>query len=151
MKNFQQLKKIGLFQFGEVIPDLTIHGKPAPYPVVNERVVRAHAGIMLVLAIIGFSHGFFNQNYEPLKAVVILFFIDFFFRVIIGFKFSILHHLATIMVRKQKPEYTGAIQKRFAWSIGLAISTLMLVLLFVMNAQGPITLVICSICLAFMW
>lgn len=41
--------------FGEVIPNLTINGKSALYPVVDEKVVRAMAGISLAIASIGFN------------------------------------------------------------------------------------------------
>jgi hypothetical protein len=42
------------FQCGEVIPGLKINGKPAPYPVMNERAVRATAGLMLIATTVAF-------------------------------------------------------------------------------------------------
>lgn len=147
----ETLKNSGLFQFGKVIPGLTIHGEPAPYPVLNERAVRAGAGIMLVLAAIGFSFDFFLGNYEPLKLVVALFFFDFLMKVIIGTRFSPISQLGELIVTRQQPEYVGAIQKRFAWSIGLVMSFIMILVLYVFELQGPISLTICTICLTFMW
>jgi hypothetical protein len=35
--------------------------------------------------------------------------------------------LGSFMVKKQKPDYVGAIQKRFAWLIGLLMATAMLI------------------------
>ncbi len=147
----ENLKKIGFFQYGKVIPGLEINGKPAPYPVLNERAVRAGAGIMFVLGATAFSLAFLEQDFTMLKIVVVIFFIDFFTKVIVGTKFSIVSNIANFIVQKQKPEYVGAIQKRFAWSIGLTMATLMILLLYVFEVRGPINLAVCLICLTFMW
>jgi hypothetical protein len=72
-------------------------------------------------------------------------------KVVIGIKFSPISQLANFIVRKQKPEYVGAIQKRFAWSIGLALSSAMIILLFGFGIQGVTNLIICSLCLTFMF
>ncbi len=145
------LKEFGFFQYGKIIPGLMIHGSPAPYPVLNERAVRAGAGIMFVLAASAFSLAFLDQDYSWLKIVVVFFFIDFFTKVIIGTKFSIVSNIGQLIVSKQRPEYVGAVQKRFAWSIGLMMSSLMIVLLYILEVRGPINLSVCLICLTFMW
>jgi cysteine desulfurase / selenocysteine lyase len=49
--------------FGKVIPNLKIHGKPANYPVFNERAVRAGAGIILILAAFAFVNTALVKNY----------------------------------------------------------------------------------------
>ena len=71
------LKKLGFFQYGKVIPGLEIEGSPAPYPVLNERAIRAGAGIMLMLGTSAFGLAFLDQNYDWLKIVVVIFFIDY--------------------------------------------------------------------------
>lgn len=148
----QTLKtKYGLFMPGTIIPGLTINGKPAPYPVLNERSVRAGAGVMLMLGVSAFSLALLQQDFLLLKIVVILFFIDFFTKVVLGPKFSPISNIANLIVKKQKPEYVGAIQKRFAWSIGLFMASLMILLLYVLDVRGPINLAVCLMCLTFMW
>ena len=144
-------QRYGLFQPGKIIPGLEINGKPAPYPVLNERAVRAGAGIMLMMGVSAFAFALLLQDFRLLKVVVVLFFIDFFIKVIIGPKFSPVSNIAQLIVRKQKPEYVGAIQKRFAWSIGLAMASLMILLLFVFDVRGPINLAARTLCLTFMW
>ncbi|NCS67168.1 DUF4395 domain-containing protein [Candidatus Peregrinibacteria bacterium] len=136
---------------GKIIPELSINGKPAPYPVLNERAVRAGAGIMFVMGSIAFALALLSQDFRALKIVVVIFFIDFFTKVILGPKFSIISHISNLIVRKQKPEFVGAIQKRFAWSIGLTMASLMIVLLYVFEVRGPINLAVCLMCLTFMW
>ncbi len=147
----KKLKEYGLFQFGKTIPDLKINGKSAPYPVLNERAVRAGAGIMLAMGLFGFVNAYFSQNFIPLKIIVVIFFLDFCVKVLVGTKFSIIGKLGQLIVKKQKPEYVGAIQKRFAWSIGLIMSFLMLLLLFVFETRGLLNLSFCTICLLIMW
>lgn len=147
----KKLSKYGLFQSGKTIPGLEINGKPAPYPVLNERAVRAGAGIMLMLGVSAFSLALLAQDFRMLKIVVVFFFIDFFSKVILGPKFSPISNIANLIVKAQKPEYVGAIQKRFAWSIGLTMASLMIVLLYVFEVRGLINLIVCLICLTFMW
>ena len=141
----------GLFVFGTVIPGLTIHGKPAPYPVVNEREVRAVAGMMFVMAFFSFFNALYLQNLSYLKITVVFFFIEFFLKTLIGTRFSILRPIARLFVGNQTPEYVGAIQKRFAWSLGLAMSSLMIILLFVFKTSGTPNLIMCSICMTLMF
>ena len=59
--------------------------------------------------------------------------------------------VASQIVAAQKPEYVGAIQKRFAWSIGLMLSTVMILLVYVFEITGLPNLIICGICLTFMF
>ncbi len=146
-----KLKKFGLFQFGKTITGLKINGTPAPYPVLNENAVRAGAGIMLAIGLFGFANGYFSQNFIPLKIISIFFFLDFFTKTFIGTRFSIVGHIGQFIVKKQKPEYVGAIQKRFSWGIGLIMSSLMIFLLFIFEPNGLIILSVCSICLLIIW
>jgi hypothetical protein len=145
------LKQYGFFQYGQVIPGLQIHGKPAPYPVLNERAIRAGAGMMFALGFFAFFQAFYLREFLFLQIFVIIFFIDFVMKVVVGTRFSPIGQLANLIVRKQTPEYVGAVQKRFAWTIGLLLSGTMLVLLFGLGVQGWPNLAICGLCLTFMF
>lgn len=145
------LKQYGFFTYGRVIPGLTLYGKPAPYPVLNERAIRAGAGLMFLGGSFAFFHAFYLENFLYLQIFVAIFFADFFMKVIIGTRFSPISQIANFIVRNQQPEYVGAVQKRFAWSIGLVLSGTMLLLLFVFDVRGLINLAICSLCLVFMF
>ena len=145
------LKSLGLFKFGEVIPGLMIHGKPAPYPVLNERAIRAGAGMMFAAGFFAFFQALYLQDFSFLKVFVLIFFVDFFIKVIVGTKFSPISRLAALVVSGQKPEYVGAVQKRFAWSIGLILSGTIVLLLYVFEVRGVLNLSICSLCLTFMF
>jgi hypothetical protein len=147
----KKLKEYGFFTYGRVIPGLMIYGKPAPYPVVNERATRAGAGIMFVIAFFSFMQAFFVGEYMYLGYTVLFFFFDFLMKVIVGLKFSPVGFIANMVVRTQEPEFVGAIQKRFAWSIGLVLSSTMVLLMWVFEVRGPINLSICLLCLSFMF
>jgi hypothetical protein len=148
---FEKLKAFGFFQYGKVIPNLVLYGKPAPYPVLNERAVRAGAGLMFAVGGFAVFHGFYLADFTYLKVVVALFFVDFLMKVIVGIRFSPFAQLGELLVFNQEPEYVGAVQKRFAWSIGLVLSGVMVLLLHVFDVRGPINLSICSLCLVFMF
>lgn len=55
------------------------------------------------------------------------------------------------MVHRQHPEYVGAIQKRFAWAIGLALATIMMIGPLLFQIQGVLPFIICSLCIFFLW
>jgi Domain of unknown function (DUF4395) len=144
-------KRFAVGEVGVVIPGLMLHGKPAPYHVINERAIRAGAGITFAAGLFSFFHAFYLHDFTYLKMLVPVLFIDFFAKVILGTRYSPLSRLSAWIVRSQTPEYVGAVQKRFAWSIGLALSTTMLLLLFVFGISGLPNLIICGLCLTFMF
>ena len=148
---FDTLKRYGFFTYGKVIPGLMLYGTPAPYPVLNERAIRAGAGLMFLGGTFAFFHAFYLDDFLYLQIFVVIFFFDFLMKVVVGTRFSPISQLAHLLVRGQAPEYVGAVQKRFAWSIGLVLSGLMVLLLFAFDVRGPLNLAICSLCLTFMF
>lgn len=147
----ETLRKFGFFQYGIIIPGLTLYGKPAPYPVLNERAVRAGAGMTFALGLFSFFQAFYLGNFLFIKILASILFIDFALKVIVGTRFSPISYIADMVVAGQSPEYVGAIQKRFAWSIGLVLSGTMVFALFILNIQGLVNLAICAVCLLFMF
>ena len=57
---------------GQRFDNLTVWGRPAPFPVVNERAVRATAGIVMVLAAIALAIAYFDKNYTPIRIIAAL-------------------------------------------------------------------------------
>ena len=128
-----------VFSFGECIDGYEVS-------VLNEREVRASAGILFFFALISFMNAWLTGNFQPTRIFVVAFLIDFTIRVLINPKYAPSLVLGRLAVRNQVPEYVGATQKRFAWSIGLALATAMLFLVVINRVIGPINLVICSAC-----
>lgn len=137
--------------YGTIVPGLMIDGKPAPYGVVNERAVRATAGIMFLVGVLTFSWIRSTGNYAPLMIVVPLFWLDFLLKVAFGPAYSIFGVAGRWATKRQRPEWVGAAQKRFAWSIGLALSSVMLVASVGLQVRGWLPFAICMTCLTFMW
>ncbi len=133
-----------------VIPWLMIHGKPAPYPVVNERAVRASAGTMMLIGFITFLFVFNTKDYTYLYPTVMIFWLQFFISTVRWPKRAPFSMLWRRMVRFQKPDYVWAIQKRFAWWLWLAMATAMLIVTGWFGITWVAPFLICRTCLFFM-
>ena len=133
-----------LLKFGEDVEGYNI-------PVLNEREIRASAGLLFLATFISLMLIIFKNNFLPIKYVITLFLTDFIIRVFVSPKFSPTLILGRLIVRNQVPEYVGAQQKKFAWIIGVILSAIMFIFLVVVNAYSPITGIICLICLVFLF
>ena len=106
--------------FGRRMPDYAV-------PVLNERAVRAGAGILFFLTMVSFMNAWLLGNFAPSLV------------------------LGQWMVRKQQPEWTGAPQKRFAWAIGFVLALTMLYLIVLKGVVGPINMLVCGACLLLLF
>jgi hypothetical protein len=131
-------------RFGEIV-----EGYGAP--VLNEREIRASAGILFLVMFIGWMQILFNENFLLIKYVITLFLTDFVIRVFVSPKYSPALIMGRWIVGKQTPEYVSAAPKKFAWRIGLALSTTMFILLVVLNSTSFFTGISCLICLTFLF
>ena len=120
-------------------------------PVLDEREVRAGAGILFMLALIAFMNSWLVGNFHYTQVFVVAFLVDFIIRVAINPRFAPTLILARFVVRRQEPEWTGAPQKRFAWGIGLALAAAMFYLIVLNEMVGPINLFICLFCLLLLF
>ena len=119
--------------------------------VLNEREARAGAGILFMIALVAFMHAWLQGNFGLVRLVIIGFFVDFILRVLISPRYAPSLVLGRFFVRNQAPEYVGAAQKRFAWAIGLLLAAVMAWLFLVMGLRGPVTLLVCALCLALLF
>jgi Domain of unknown function (DUF4395) len=133
-----------ILPFGETLDGYSV-------PVLNERAVRAAAGILFFLAMFTFMHAWLLGNFGPTRLFIIGFLFDFSIRLFVSPKYSPSLIVGQWLVRKQAPEYTGAAQKAFAWAIGFVLSLLMFYLMVLNQHIGPLNLVVCGVCLILMW
>ncbi|MCP9765396.1 DUF4395 domain-containing protein [Lacihabitans soyangensis] len=131
-------------QFGETVQGYTI-------PVLNEREIRGAAGILFLFMIISFMMIMFKADFLLIKYFITVFMLDMAIRVFMNPKYSPSLIIARFMVRNQTPQYVGAAQKRFAWMIGLTLSTAMFIHMIVFNAYGPVNGISCLICMILMF
>ena len=132
------------FRFGETVPGYLV-------PVLNEREVRAAAGILFFLALVSFMNSWLMGNFRLTQIFVIAFLIDFGLRIFINPRFSPSMILGRLAVRNQAPEWVGAPQKRFAWVIGWLLAVVMFWLIVVNKVVGSINLIVCATCLTLMF
>lgn len=133
-----------VFRFGETHPDYEV-------PVLNEREARAGAGILLFFGLIAFSNAFLKGDFLLTRMAILAFGIDFAIRVLVDPRFAPSLVIGRFMVRKQRPEYVGAPQKRFAWAIGLAIAVVMAIWLIGLNLAGPVAILGCLTCIVLLF
>src|ERR1044072_533296 len=87
-----------LIQFGEEVDGYDI-------PVLNEREIRAAAGILFLATYTSLMFILFDGNFIPIKYVIVFFLLDLLIRVFINPRFSPMMILGRLMVRNQTPEY----------------------------------------------
>ena len=131
-------------QFGEDVPGYEI-------PVLNEREIRAGAGLLFVLMFVAILTAILKSDFTLLKYAVTFFLVDILIRVLVNPRFAPSLILGRLIVRKQTPEYVGAAQKKFAWIIGIVLASVMFALQVVVNSFSPITGLICLTCLIFLF
>lgn len=132
------------FYFGEVVDGYAVR-------VLNEREARAGAGLLFVFAILSFLYAYRTMDFRYTSIFITFFMVDFFIRVLVNPKYAPSLIVGRFFVARQKPEYVGAAQKRFAWSIGLTLSIIMFWLVVVVEMMTPIKIYICTACLILLF
>ncbi len=133
-----------IFSFGDRLDGYAV-------PVLNERAVRAAAGIVFFFAIVSFMNAWLIGNFQPTRVFVVAFLIDFTIRIFVNPKLAPSLILGQWMVRHQQPEWVGAPQKRFAWAIGFVLALVMLYLMVIKHLIGPVNLIVCAACLVLLF
>jgi hypothetical protein len=144
IKTFTVNNKYQLNKFGEDVEGYNV-------PVLNEREIRAAAGILFVLMFISLMFVLFKEDFRMIKYVILVFFTDLVLRVFVSPRLSPSLILGRLIVSGQTPEYVGSAPKKFAWKIGIGLSGLMFLLLVVINSTSVITVSTCFICLSFLF
>ena len=104
-------------RFGEIVEGYAI-------PVLNEREIRAAAGMLFVLMFTAILVVVLTNDFTLLKYGIVIFLLDILIRVFISPRYAPTLILGRLIVRKQNPEYVGAQQKKFAWIIGIILPNL---------------------------
>jgi len=109
---------------------------------------------MLLLGLIAFINAFILQKFIVIPYIAGFLMLNFIIGIFINPKFSPTLLIAYIFVHKQSPLPIGAIQKKFAWSLGLGLSAAIFILsLFLIKDISyfePVCLM-CLICLVLLY
>jgi len=135
------------FGFGEHSPELG-------YRVLDERVMRASAGIMLLLGIVASINAFILRNYIVIPYIAGFLMLNFIIGIFVGSRFAPTILLGRLLTLGQSPLPIGAVQKKFAWGLGLGLSLGIFSLsLFLLGNEaffGPVCM-LCLVCLALLY
>ena len=131
------------FKYGEKVEGYDIR-------VLNEREARAGAGILFVGAFLGLTNGAMLGTPVFSQFFVTFFAIDFTMRILQP-RYAPSLLLGRFFVRNQKPEYVGAVQKRFAWMLGLILAYPMFYYLVIDFQPNPIKVLVCLVCMTLLF
>jgi len=112
----------------DVLDARTADGRQLTGPVVNEHLVRAAAGTTMMLCVVAFGYAYFEHRYWILQAAATYLFADFLVRLTFGISRSPAGLLAGWMTRRQPPEWVSVKPKRFASTLGLAMTGAMAII-----------------------
>lgn len=150
------------------------------YGFVDENEIRIATWITLVLGLTTFFLVLLKAEYTIAFYIIIPIWLDFILKVFISPRWSIFWSFVRLFLDTKNAVWVGAVQKRFAWGIGLFISTFVLYCLVLLSGEffnvsspevsrileitqmniaswalivAPITppVILCVLCLIFMW
>lgn len=127
-------------RIGRIVPGYAI-------PVIDERAVRAAAGMLFLLGGAAFATALATGTTQPLQPFGMYFMIDMLLRITAGDRWSPTLLLGRLAVRGQRPEWVGAPQKEFAWWLGFALALVACTSMGLFAAPLWLTLALCSVCL----
>jgi len=119
--------------------------------VINEREARAAAGILFAFGLASFFNAYLLHDFRLTQIFVTIFMVDFIIRVLINPRYAPSLILGRLFVSNQTPEYVGATQKRFAWSIGLVLAIPMFFMIVIFEYMTPIKIAVCVLCLSLLF
>jgi len=134
---------MSFFQYGEKVEGYDVL-------VLNEREARAGAGILFAMGLLSLMNAVALGHLIVTQVFISFFTLDFFMRVLQP-RYAPSLLLGRFFVQNQRPEYVGAIQKRFAWSIGLLLAVPMFYLLVIDFQPNPIKVLVCIVCLLLLF
>ncbi|MCI2177828.1 MAG: DUF4395 domain-containing protein [Ancrocorticia sp.] len=129
---------------GQIVPGYSV-------PVINERAVRAAAGLLMLSGGIAYAFAIAANSGAPLKPFGIVFMADMLIRVTAGDRYSPSLALGRVIVRRQKPEWVGASQKAYAWWFGVAMAMTSCFAMGYFGAPFAAIAVLCGFCLAMLF
>lgn len=131
---------MSVISFGEYIENRS-------FKVLDERSMRASAGIMFLFGLVASINGFILQNFTIIPYLAGFLVFNFMIGIFINPKFTPTVLIANLFIRKQSPLPIGAVQKKFAWSLGLALSSSIFVLSILTLKDASFFEPVCFLCI----
>jgi hypothetical protein len=119
--------------------------------VMNEREIRAGAGILFVFGMVGFMVALTTNTFDLARAFSVYFLIDMLVRLVVSPKYSPSLALGRLAVHRQRPEWVSARPKRFAWALGYGLALATCLAFGLLNAPMWVVFTMCGLCLAMLF
>ena len=129
-----------MFSFGEYVEGVA-------YKSVDEEVMRSSATIILVFGLMAFSVGLMLKMYVLLPYIIGAMMLNFFIGVVINSKYAPSIIVAKFLTRHKPRQPIGAIQKQFAWSLGLLLTSIAFVLSILLQSNESLFETLCMFCI----
>lgn len=131
------------FNFGEKVDEFD-------YKVINERTVRASAGIMFLLGLLSLFSVYIFRTLLWAELFSITFIFEFFIRLTLSPKYAPYMLLGELIVHNQKPDWVEAKPKKFAWGLGMLLGLIMAYYI-VFDVITMMRLGVCLVCLGLLF
>ena len=129
-----------IFSFGETREGIN-------FKVLNERAVRASSGIMMLLGAYAAINAFILENYIVVPWITGFLALNFLIAITINPNFAPTYLLGKLVTFKQSELPIGAIQKRFAWTLGFLLATTIFILSFFLLNDVSYFEPVCFLCI----
>ncbi|WOQ69604.1 DUF4395 domain-containing protein [Microbacterium limosum] len=120
-------------------------------PVVNERAVRASAGILFLGGFSAWLWSVSTGDLQPMRIFGMAFAIEMMLRLFVGTAFTPTLVLGTLITRPQRPEWVESRSKLLAWRLGFGMSLAGCFSLGWLGLPAIIAQVICGMCLLLLY
>ena len=119
--------------------------------VMNEREVRAGAGILFVFGMVGFMSAVTTLDFQLGQAFAMVFIFDMMIRLFVSPKYSPSLALGRLAVYRQRPEWVSAKPKQLAWILGLILAMATCFAFGRFAAPAEVVLAMCGTCLGLLF
>lgn len=119
-------------------------------PVVNERGIRLAALILFLFGVFAWYKAATTGDIGYMKTFGILFVFDMAIRVGLGDRWSPTIVVGQLLTSRRPPQWVGANQKVWAWTLGFAMATTFCLVTGYTSAPMWVTLALCGLCLTLL-
>lgn len=120
-------------------------------PVLNERAVRAGAGLLFLGGFTAWMTAFSSGDVRPVRAFAVVFLVDMYLRLFAGTRFAPSLVVGGWIVRRQRPEWVAAQPKTVAWGAGVVFALASCASLGLLGLPEAAALAFCGVCLALLF
>lgn len=131
---------MGLFQFGE-------YRDGVAYASVDEHTMRSSATFLMFVGLAAFTSGLMMKYYVLLPYIIGFVMVNFLIGLLFGAKFAPSMLVGRWMNAQGEYLPVGAVQKQFAWSLGLVLSTLSFVVSLWLQSDPGVFELLCGLCI----